>query len=136
LLLQVGSASLATLTCLLVIVFISGGNGEDAACKLPHLDALLWLDGDGSRRRLQGVELGSGFGPRSRLGVFYSQKLIFGVGTLKLPTLQINLLVSVNDSRHHKPLIFCIVLIISFSGADTKNDFSTHTTIAFCISVH
>jgi hypothetical protein len=91
------------------------GDGEDVACELPHLDALLWLNG-----------------PRSGLGHFFVFENQFfvsaGISNIHYSS---NLLCRSMPTGTKDAQFFCISLIVSFFITDTKNEFTIDTTNYF-----
>jgi hypothetical protein len=64
------------------------GDSEDVVCELPHLDTLLWLDGDGDGSKAQDRDLGlTGLDLGSTIFLFFVNQFFVSVNV---------------NNRHHK----------------------------------
>jgi hypothetical protein len=56
------------------------GDSEDVVCELPHLDTLLWLDGDGDGSKSQDRDLGlTGLDLGSTIFLFFVNQFFVSV---------------------------------------------------------
>ena len=64
----------------------------------------------------------------------FAPDVIYGVGCFKIADTILAYMVSVRDSRHHRCLIICVVIIVSVRATDTIDRLLADTIDIFCSS--